>query len=448
MMNAIFHCGLKTDLCVPSWDTDRLCCGSNMEGVSFFFSGYISVKGFSTRQITVGLNIAMSSKNAVTIGSLIEKDLKEAYFLLQHPSSYSKGYRFLNDKKYRLFDYPPCSPRVSRILSPFHHLPAAGNEIPIILECTPESYLQQHWKQWLPAFPPAVIKPSDEGLQDDIPLVTTAAFQGIPKHKHSVDPDILYKVQLKSSILDIKAPTPRHMDENAISYPCMVKVDMGYGGLGNSLVKNEGELSAILRQIREVHGWKGGIVFQEFIPGVKEVPNCYFHLHKSGEIFWIGTMTGTTASFTEQYSLSSIEADWGRQEEYEHLLYQEFTLPIKNYLQERGYFGLVNFEVLISDRGNYLVDLNPRIGGGTAHMLLARYMALDFGLKHSKLFYFNKHKTSAKKLVEKANGINKNGEGIVIVLSAADEDEGCDSFLSIFAKTPEMVQTLFHSLDN
>ncbi len=75
-------------------------------------------------------------------------------------------------------------------------------------------------------------------------------------------------------------------------------------------------------------------------------------------------------------------------------------------------------------------------------------MALDFGLKHSTIFFFNKHKMTAKKLVEKANGINKNAERKVIVLSAADEDEGCESFLSVFAKTPEMVQTLFHIMNN
>ena len=393
---------------------------------------------------TVGPSVIMSLENAITIGSLIEKDLKEAYFFPQYPSTYGMGYRFMNDTKYRVFDYPPSSFNLSNILEPFRHLSAAGNEIPFIMECKPELFLQQHWKQWLPAFPPVVIKSLDEALQDDVPVVTLEAFQGIPKHKHSVDPDMLYQVHLKSSLLDIKAPTPRHMDEDAISYPCMVKVDKSSGGIGHSLVKNEAELSATLRQIREVCGWKGGIVFQEFISGVKEVPSCQFHLHKSGEIFWIGT---TIAGFSG-YSYTSGAVDWDKQEEYERIMYEEFTLPIKNYLQERGYFGLVNFEVLITDHGNYLVDVNPRIGADTTHVLLARYMALDFGLKHSAIRCCNKHKTTAKKLVEKANGINKNGEGIVVVLSAADEDEGCESFLSIFAKTSEMVQTLFHSMNN
>ena len=386
----------------------------------------------------------MSSKNVVTIASLIEQDLKEAYFFPQKPSSYGKGYRFLNDKKYQLFDYPPCSLSFRRFMSPFRHLPAAGNEIPIIMECKPESYLQQHWKQWLPAFPTVVIKSLDEGLQDDVPVVTTAAFQGISKHKHSVDPDILYEVGLKSSILDIKAPTPRHMDENAITYPCMVKVDRSSGGLGNSLVKNEAELSATLRQIREVCGWKGGIVFQEFIAGVREVPSFQFYLHKSGEIFWIGTTSGGFNG----YSWTAGAVNWDRQESYQQLAYEEFTLPIKTFLQERGYFGFVNFEVLITDHGNYLVDVNPRIGGDTTHLLLARYMALDIGLKHSAISCYSKHKTTAKKLIEKANDINRNGEGTIIVLSAADANKGCESYLSIFAKTLEEVGTLLHNLNH
>ena len=348
----------------------------------------------------------------------------------------------MNDKEYRLFDYPPTSLNRFRVLSAFKHLSLAGDEIPFIMECKPELYLQQHWKQWLPAFPPVVIKSLDEGLQDDVPVVTLEAFQDIPKHKHSVDPDILYQVHLKSSLLEIKAPTPRYMDEDAISYPCMVKVDKSAGGIGHSLVKNETELSATLQQLRDVCGWKEDVVFQEFIPGVKEVRSCHFHLQKSGEVSWIGT---AIAGFSG-YSCASSTVDWDKQEEYERMMYEEFTLPIKNYLQERGYFGLVNFEVLTTDHGNYLVDVNTRIGGDTGHVLLARYMALDFGLKHSKIFLYNKHKTTAKKLVEKANGINKNGEGIVIVLSAADEDEGCESFLSIFAKTSEMVQTLFQSM--
>ena len=404
---------------------------------------YVISLPYVQKSLLIGSNVVMFSKKAVTIGGLIKKDLKEAYFLPQKPSSYYKGYRFLNDEEYQVFDYPPCPLKFRQFVSPFRHLPAAGNEIPIIMECKPESYLQQHWKQWLPAFPPADIKSLNEGLEDEIPVVTTAALQRIPKLKHSVHPDVLYQVQLKSSILNINAPSPRHLSEDAISYPCMVKVGMSSGGLGNRLIENEGQLSTILRQIRDVCHWEGEIVFQEFISGVKEVPSFQFYLHKSGEIFWVGTTTG---EFDGSFAWTSGTVDWDKQEEYEQLVYEEFTRPVKNYLHERGYFGLVTFEVLITDHGKYLVDVNPTIGGDTTHLLLARYMALDIGLKHSAIFCYNKHRTTAKKFVEKANAINNKGKGMIIVLSAADMDEECESYLSVFAKTPEDVQTLYQDL--
>lgn len=288
-----------------------------------------------------------------------------------------------------------------------------------------------------PCFPS---KSLDEGLRDNVPIVTTAAIQGIPENKHSVHPDILYELQLKSSILQMGVPCPKHMDETCISYPCAVKVDMSSCGRGGWLVKDADELSAVLRQIREVCGWKDPVVFQEFIPGVREVPSFQFYLHKSGELFWIGTSSGGFNGFV----WTSGSVDWEKQDEYEKLVYEEFTLPIKNYL----HFGLVTFEILFTDHGKYLVDVNPRIGGDTTHLLLARYLALDFGLKHSAIFDQTRHNTTAKMLTEKANNINSTCEGKIVVLSVTDLDDGWESYLSIFAKAPEKVQALFCELNN
>lgn len=385
-----------------------------------------------------------SSKNAITIGSLIKKDLKEAYFLPQKPSSCLEGYRFFNATKYRIFDYPPSPATFRRLVSPFYHLPAAGDDIPVLMERKPELFLKQHWKQWIPDFPAVVVKSPEEGLKDDVPIVTRAALEGIPEDKHFLHPDILYELQLKSSVLDIKAPTPRHMDESHITFPCLLKIDMSSGGCGNRLVKNQIELTATLRHIREVCGWHGDIMFQEYIPRIKEVPSFQFHLHKSGELFWVGTTTGGFNGF--HWTAGAV--DWDKQDYYEKLVNEEFTLPIKSYLQKHGYFGLVTFEVLITDNGKYLVDMNPRIGSDTTHLLLARYMALDIGLKHSAIFSYNKHDISARKLVAKANAINHKGRGIIVILCAADEDKGCESNLSIFANTPEEVRNLFHNINN
>lgn len=100
----------------------------------------------------------------------------------------------------------------SQRLYPFRNLAAAGNEVPILLEATPPTFLQYHWRKLLPAFPKANLKSVGEGLQNDAPIVTTAAMECIPEAKHSIHPDIMYKVQLKSSIVEIGVSCPKHLN--------------------------------------------------------------------------------------------------------------------------------------------------------------------------------------------------------------------------------------------
>lgn len=388
----------------------------------------------------------MSNYKVVTTGSLIKKDLKDAYYLPSWPSSHLPGYRFYNDKKYRVFDCPPPSKAFTHFLFPFRNVPTAGDEVPILLDHQPPWYLKRHWKKWLPAFPTADIKTIDEGLEDDVvPIVTAGAMQAIPDDKHSVDPDVLYRLQLKSCIPEIGLPCPKHFaNENAVSFPCIVKVDQSWSGRGNQLAKNKNELSGILKEIREEYGWKDTIVYQEIVEGIREVPSFQFHLHKNGEVYWIGTTCGGFKGF----SWCSAVVDWDKQEYYKNLVYDQFTVPIKNYLHKQGFFGLVTFETLITDHGIYLVDVNPRVGGDTPHLLLAPYMA-QLGFKHSTLNLGNTINMSAKTLVENANDINNTNEGRIIILSAADVEEGKSQFeISIFAKSPENAVMLHDKLTN
>lgn len=94
----------------------------------------------------------------------------------------------------------------------------------------------------MPDFPLASVKSVDEALLDDIPIVTSAALQSIPEHKQSIHPDIMYKLQLKSSILEIGVPVPKHMEEDSISFPCVVKADMGWCGRGFRSFEANGNL--------------------------------------------------------------------------------------------------------------------------------------------------------------------------------------------------------------
>lgn len=387
--------------------------------------------------------MSVNNNKVVTIGSLIKKDVKDAYYLPAWPSSHTRGhYRFRNDKKYRVYDCPPPSLTFNNLSFPFRNLAAAGDEVPVLLDYQPPRYLKKHWKKWLTAFPQAKLKTVDEGLKDDALIVTTGALQSISEKKHSVDPDVLYMVQLKSVLPEIGVPCPTRMEENAVECPCIVKVDQSWSGRGTLMAKNKHELSAILKEIREENGWKEKIIFEKVIQGIKEVPSFQFHLHRSGEIYWIGTTCG---GFTG-YQWTSAVVDWDKHEYYKNLVWDDFTIPITKYLHKQGYFGLVTFEVIITDHGMYLCDLNPRVGGDTTHLLLAPFMAQSMGYTHSCLTLNNHFNVPPKTIIENANDLNNANVGRVIVTSAANDGNGCVCDLSIYAKTLDDLKVLYEKV--
>ncbi|EDO28703.1 predicted protein [Nematostella vectensis] len=176
----------------------------------------------------------MAANEVLTLGSLIKKDLNEAYFLPAWPSTYSsKDYRFLNDKKYRVFDYPPPSQTFLEYQFPMRNLATAGSEVPILMDRQPDKNLTAHWKKWLPAFAPATIKTIEEGLSDNVPVVTTGAMQGMSENKHSVNPDTHYRLQLKSTIPEINVCSPPRINVSNLSFPCLMKIDQSWSGRGS-----------------------------------------------------------------------------------------------------------------------------------------------------------------------------------------------------------------------
>ncbi|KAK3726552.1 hypothetical protein QZH41_001953 [Actinostola sp. cb2023] len=232
------------------------------------------------------------------------------------------------------------------------------------------------------------------------------------------------------------------MEESAVEFPCIVKVDLSWSGRGTMLANNKNELSAIVKEIREDYGWKETILYQEMIQGIEEVPGFQFYLHKSGEIYWIGSMSG---EFTG-YKWTSGMIDWDRQDEYKNLAWDNFTIPIAMYLHKQGYYGFVMYELLRTNHGMYLCDLNARVSGDTAHFLVAPLMA-QLGYKQSWVTVNKKLNAPPKIIVENADEINEAANnGRVIVLSAASDGtdgNGCFCDLSIYAKTNEDLKVLY-----
>ena len=74
-----------------------------------------------------------------SLSQRIVKDLDKAYFLPYLRSTYRKGAKICNDKKYMHFDYSLRGTRESDVLRPIRQLSAIGNAVPTLIDIQPDS---------------------------------------------------------------------------------------------------------------------------------------------------------------------------------------------------------------------------------------------------------------------------------------------------------------------
>ena len=302
---------------------------------------------------------------------LIVKDIDKAYFLPYVRSSYCKGSRLYNDNKYVYFDCVLRDTKESDLMRPTRHLATIGDSIPSLSDSKPDALQSNHWKKWLPVFPAVKVTSVEDGFADDIPVVTTGPLQSLPVIQHVIDPDLHNELLRKSTIPRIGVPNPRLMKEENVTFPCMLKVDQSGGGCGNWLVRNSHQLKEVVAEIRNKCNWKGKYILQEYIPDAVTM-GYYFYVFKSGDIHWLGSLTGADSNY---FKWTAGVGDWTRQEELKKAVYEEFILPVKNFLHSSGYFGIVNIEILEKNGERYLVDLNCRLPGALAQLLISPYVA-------------------------------------------------------------------------
>ena len=385
----------------------------------------------------------MANDNTIySYGQLIVKDLDKAYFLPYLRSSYCKGSRLYNDKKYMYFDYALRDTKESDIMRPIRHLATIGDAVPSLSDIKPDTLQSNHWKKWLPVFPAAQVKSVEEGFADDIPVVTAGPLQSLPALKHAIDPDLHNELLCKSTIPRIGVPNPRLLREDNVSFPCMLKVDQSGGGCGNWLVRDSQQLKEVVAEVRNKCNWKGKYVLQEYIPDAVTM-GYYFYVFKSGDIHWLGSLTGADSNY---FNWAAGVGDWTRQEELKKAVYEEFIVPIKNFLHSSGYFGIVNIEILEKNGKRYLVDLNCRLPGALAQLMISPYMA-KLGYPMSLMTTSKILRCTRKELFSMAEKINESGSGKVIVLAAAFVDGAFRADLALFAETMAGIDLLMGTLE-
>ena len=294
----------------------------------------------------------------------------------------------------------------------------------------------------MPVFPAAKVKSVADGFADDIPVVTTGPLKSLPAMKHVIDPDLHNELLLKSTIPRIAVPNPRLMKEENVTFPCMLKVEQSGGGCGNWLVRNSHQLKEVVAEIRNKCNWKGKYILQEYIPDAVTM-GYYFYVFKSGDIHWLGSLTGADSNY---FNWTAAVGDWTRQEELKEAVYEEFILPVKNFLHSSGYFGMVNIEILEKNGERYLVDLNCRLPGALSQLLISPYME-KLGYSMSLMTTSNILRCRKQELFTMEERINDSSAGKVIVLAAAHVNGAFRADLALFAETMAGIELLMGTLE-
>ncbi|XP_027037422.1 uncharacterized protein [Pocillopora verrucosa] len=380
----------------------------------------------------------MTNNNVVTLSWLLAQDLPQAYIFTERPSTFNHNATFVNDKKYVIHDYLPNITEDNRHLKAMRACPVAGSKFPILVTRDINPLIREHWSKWLPFFPKPDIRIFDKEDTGDRPLIVNFPFQSFPANKHAVNPDVHYKLSSKARIPEMGAPCPRHMSRDNYTLPCIIKAAQGKGKRGTFLVKTEEEVTEALNELSN-NFCDAELVVTEVIENVSKCLLAQLYIFQNGLFHWLGVKCKSNLPFVKRPEgyIPTPDVNWDEQEELEEML-RDVVHPVTQYLHGNGYFGFTGVEILVNDKGCFVVDVNLKIASSTNLLLIAPHMAaLNFPISYVMEIL----PTNIKHLLEAIDSLNHQGDGRAILLADGElsveiQHKAC---VVIFAKNCEDV---------
>lgn len=244
-------------------------------------------------------------------------------------------------------------------------------------------------------------------------MIVNFPFQRFPVKKHAVDPDIHYKLSSKTRIPEMGAPCPRYMSRDNYTLPCMIKTTQGVGGRGVFLARTKDQAQEAFRELKtnfECHD----PVITEVIQHITDLLNVQLYLFQNGDCHWLGVRRKTDTSCGDVHHAPALDVNWHEQEQLRKITW-DVASPVMKYLHKQGYFGFVGVEILINNKGKFLIDVNLKTSDSTYLLLLAPHLASFLNFPVS--IVADILPTSLKQLLEETDKLNGEEEGRVIVLS-------------------------------
>ncbi len=347
------------------------------------------------------------------LSELYVEDAPDACLLAEYPSSNSDETRFQNKTEFIIHDpFPPPPRELLKSLGPHHLMCCWGDLVPVTSELALPSSLLKHWKglfgpDGLPDW-----NPFDEGDQ----FITLFPHQSLTPMQQVIDPVANYDLHSKEVIEQIHCPQAEVYD--SVSFPCIVKLSHGYAGLGNFMLQNEADESAMREELSE-HWPDATRVINSVIENIVGDYGVQFYLRRDGSVVWLG--------LTEQHFNEAKK--WCGGTYSKHLQtdliepFEPMVTATAEHLHNAGYFGLVGIDILRDiDGGCFLVDVNPRLTGITPFLMASRIFDKDLSFGegvYQASFHFS---GSLDELIGVAEAFN---DCRVMVLSAF-EDRAAD----------------------
>ncbi|MEH2464466.1 carbamoylphosphate synthase large subunit [Nostoc sp.] len=337
-----------------------------------------------------------------SLSDLFAQDITDTSygFILNYPATASWA-AYPNLKKYFIQDGSSEATKTSfdKICQkePWKILAVLGDRIPPIVIIPPPKSLLEYWQEHF-GFSYSNIEMMDRlTYLDDLShseyfdkLITLFPFDHLKREKYAIDSDTHYRLLSKVTLAELGVQCPKYETYNLHTcnlediqlpqFPYLIKTSHGLSGEGTYIIKSLSDLNYCLEEIRKYLNIKllDKIIVSEFVKNEVQNYCVQFYVNKAGEI----TLIGTTRQLVtpEGYYLGGL-IDYHNTDMSKFF---EMIAAIGQYAHKQGYFGVIGFDVLEDQDGQfYAIDANFRVNGSTP-LCLQRHTLLGLGKEVAK----------------------------------------------------------------
>lgn len=194
----------------------------------------------------------------------------------------------------------------------------------------------------------------------------------------------------------------------------MIKAAQGKGKRGTFLAATEEEAKLAFDELSN-HFRDAELVVTEVIENISKCLITQLYLFQNGHVHWLGVKCKSNMPFVTRPAgfIPTPDVDWNEQEELKELLC-DVVRPVTQYLHRNGYFGFTGVEILVNDKGSFVIDVNLKISSSTNLLLIAPHMA---ALGYPVSYVMDILPTNIKHLLEAIDHLNLQAKGRAILLA-------------------------------